>query len=269
MIFISKFLISAKLPQHHSTQYQGLDLIIEWPKGSVRVGVDDSGNRWRRTMLADYGYVPHTTAAGDKENLDVYIGPNTDSDKVYVVEQLKKNGDFDEYKCLLGFDTLDEAYDMYLAHYPEGWGDDRVGEVYEVPYDYVFDEIEKHQESKQAAMESPMSYIWVSPGENDDRIVAGGFADHWKFQDNTYTKGNPITTMEYDNSPRGYAEVRDFSKTISLSLSPACSYAYAFIPDSVVKNFQAKFPGYKVYKNATKKASSTKFSKTAKMPPIK
>lgn len=155
MIFNSKFLtVATKLPQHHSLDYRGLGLVIEWPKGSVRTGEDDRGNKWKRKMEADYGYIPDTVAAGDKEGLDVYIGPQ-ESDKVYVVEQLKEDGEFDEYKVMMGFPDLDTAYETYLKHYPDDWDQTRVGDVFEAPFDYVFDKVQENQEVNEGENPAP------------------------------------------------------------------------------------------------------------------
>lgn len=156
MNFKSKFLITAtKLPQHHSGNYRDLDIVIEWPKGSVRVGEDEKGNKWKRKMEADYGYIPDTVAAGDKEGLDVYIGPDEESDNVYVVEQLTEDGEFDEYKVLLGFSDLETAYETYLKHYPDDWDETRVGEVSEVPFDVAFGHIEKNQAENEGENPAP------------------------------------------------------------------------------------------------------------------
>jgi hypothetical protein len=156
MNFKSKFLRRAeKLPQMHSSEFRGIPIVLEWPKGSVRTGKDNNGKGWKRTMLCDYGFVPETRAAGDGEGLDVYIGPDTESDHVYVVEQLDDEGEFDEYKCLLGFPDMDSAFEMYLAHYPDDWEDSRVGEVFEVPFDYAFDAIEKNQVENEGENPAP------------------------------------------------------------------------------------------------------------------
>jgi hypothetical protein len=156
MRFNSKFLcIAEKLPQMHSTGYRNLPVVIEWPKGSVRTGEDDKGKKWKRKMEADYGYIPDTVAAGDKEGLDVYIGPDPQSEKVYVVEQLKEDGDFDEYKVMMGFPDLDTAYDTYLKHYPDDWDDNRVGDVFEAPFDYVFDKVQENQEKNEGENPAP------------------------------------------------------------------------------------------------------------------
>ena len=142
MEFTSKFL-KAKLHQHST--FRGIPIIIEWPKGSVRTGTNDQGEPWKRKMEADYGYVNSTIGAGDLEPLDVYIGSDEDAADVYVVEQLKEDGSFDEYKVCLGFPDMETAYKTYLSHYPEDWEDTRVGDVDAVPFDEAFDEIERQQ----------------------------------------------------------------------------------------------------------------------------
>lgn len=114
------------------TEFQGIPIVIEWPKGSVRTGTNKDGEHWERKMLADYGKVPGTSARGDNEELDVYIGPDHDAPDAWVVEQLKDDGSFDEYKVMLGFDSLEEAREMYLKHYPAGW-EDHVGDITRLP----------------------------------------------------------------------------------------------------------------------------------------
>jgi len=144
----SSFRVTGKLPQHHNVKLHGLDIIVEWPRGSIREGKDKDGKPWRREMRCDYGFVDDTSAKGDKEPLDVYIGPFRDSEKAYIVEQLKEDGEaLDEYKAVLGCNSLEEAQALYLAHYPKGWGDKRLGDVHEVELDDLRPAIEKHQEA--------------------------------------------------------------------------------------------------------------------------
>jgi len=151
-----------KLPQYHSISYRGLPIIVEWPKGSTRTGEDKEGNPWKREMKADYGFVNNTTAVGDREPLDVYIGPNPDAEYAYVVEQLDEQGNLDEYKCVLGVDSLEEAEEMYLAHYPEDWEDTRLGEIAEIPFDYLFDTVAEHQETKT---DKQAAHAWSHPNK--------------------------------------------------------------------------------------------------------
>lgn len=120
--------------------------MIEWPKGSVRVGEKEDGTPYKTEMKADYGYVDGTDLAPDDGRLDVYIGPNEDAEYAYAIEQLKNDGSFDEWKVMLGFDSLEEAEAMYLAHNDEGWEEDHVGDITEVPLKYLFDLVEENTE---------------------------------------------------------------------------------------------------------------------------
>ena len=173
MPFNANFSIQGKLPQSHSVSWNGLDLIIQWPKGSVREGKDKDGKLWRREMKCDYGYIEDTSAKGDKEGLDCYIGPSRDSEQVFVLEQLKQDGSFDEYKILLGFSSLEEAQEMYLSHYPKEWGRDRLGDCYEASLDSLRQKVEEHQESKEGGKSASLDKVgkhWDSLGRPDLRL---------------------------------------------------------------------------------------------------
>ena len=137
-----------KLPNMHSTEFQGIPVVIQWPKGSVRVGERENGEPYKTEMKADYGYIPDTTAAGDGERLDIYIVPDKDAEYAYVVEQVRKSGEFNEYKVMLGFDSLEDAEEMYNYHAGEK-GDMELGDISEVPFDYLFDKVmQERQEDK-------------------------------------------------------------------------------------------------------------------------
>ena len=145
----SSFLIIGKLPQNHSVVYHGLPLVIEWPKGCVREGKDSSGKVWRREMKADYGYIDDTSGKGDTEPLDIYIGDDSKADKVFVIEQLGEDGEFDEYKLVTGVPDLESAQALYLAHYPEGWEKDRLGDVFEAAISDLKGAVKEHQEEEK------------------------------------------------------------------------------------------------------------------------
>jgi len=135
-----------KLPNMHSTEYRGLPIIIQWPKSSIRVGEHEDGTPFKSEMKADYGYIPGTKANGDEERLDVYIGPDEDAKSAYVIEQLKNDGSFDEYKVMLSFKSLEDAEEMYLAHNDEGWEETHVGDIQEIPFDDLLERVQDHQE---------------------------------------------------------------------------------------------------------------------------
>ncbi|MDF0750270.1 hypothetical protein NLU14_08510 [Marinobacter sp. 71-i] len=104
---------------------QGLEIAIENPKGSVRSGTDPDGKKWESTMAHHYGDIKGTKAA-DGDNLDVFIGPDPESDRVFVIDQVNADGTFDEVKVMLGFRNEKAAKEGYLANYEKGW---KVGPV--------------------------------------------------------------------------------------------------------------------------------------------
>lgn len=95
----------------------GMEISIENRKGSLRRGVDKDGHEWETKMHADYGYI-RGTIGKDKDHLDVYVGPNQESDKVFVVHQNDPvTGEYDEDKVLLGMGTAQEAKALYMKQY--------------------------------------------------------------------------------------------------------------------------------------------------------
>jgi len=94
---------------------QGLDIVIESPKDSLRHGPD-----WIQKMAHDYGYI-EGTKGNDGDELDCFVGPNSDSETLFVVEQNNDEGEFDEHKVMIGFSNMAEAKDAYFANYPEEW----------------------------------------------------------------------------------------------------------------------------------------------------
>ena len=115
----------------------GLDIAIENRKGSVRSGVDKGGKSWSIKMSHDYGYIKRTMGV-DGDHVDVYIGPDKEAEKVYVVHQHKiekvkkwpadtctKCGneppdcwhDIDEDKVMMCFKSKKAAIKAYLSQY--------------------------------------------------------------------------------------------------------------------------------------------------------
>ena len=118
--------------QGHVTLW-GLPITIENPKGSIRRGTDANGKQWEQEMHHTYGKIRRTEGV-DGDHIDVFIGPNLTSDKVFVVDQRNVDtGEFDEHKCMLGFDSLEDAQNGYLSNYEEGW--QGMGTVTEVTMD--------------------------------------------------------------------------------------------------------------------------------------
>ena len=116
-------------PIRRRVNFQNIPVAIEYPAGSVKLGQDEQGNTWSRVYLLDYGFIEGGPNSGDGETMDVYLGPHQSARYVYLVNQLTKQGEFDETKCMLGFASEEEAVQGYLRHYPEGWEKDRVQDV--------------------------------------------------------------------------------------------------------------------------------------------
>ena len=103
------------------TRIHGLEVSIENPKGSTRSGTDPDGNRWEQTLTAHYGYIRRTEGA-DGDHVDVFIGPRPEAEVVFVINQLDpRTGEFDEHKGVLGCLTRQEAKELYLSNYEDGW----------------------------------------------------------------------------------------------------------------------------------------------------
>lgn len=107
----------------------GLDLAIENPKGHVRSGKSESGDEWSVSMAHDYGYIKGTKGL-DGDEVDVFIGPNLESEKAFVIEQVDPSGKLDEHKVMLGFDDEESAKQGYLSSYKAGW--DGLGSIREM-----------------------------------------------------------------------------------------------------------------------------------------
>ena len=108
--------------------YRGLPVTIETAAGSMRRGWDDDGNvTWEVRMRDDYGYVLGTESDRDGDHLDVFLGPDLGSELVFCVDQIDQDtGEFDEHKFILGAHSADQAKDIYLRNFSDGW---RAGKI--------------------------------------------------------------------------------------------------------------------------------------------
>lgn len=156
--------------QGHVTLW-GLPITIENPKGSIRRGTDANGKKWEQVMNNTYGKIRRTEGV-DGDHIDVFIGPNLNSERVFVVDQLNQDtGEFDEHKVMLGFDSIDEAQAAYLSNYEEGWRG--MGPVTEV----TMDEFKKWIDSSHRKTKPFVEYKSVKK-EAGQSAEAGTTADN-------------------------------------------------------------------------------------------
>ena len=98
----------------------GFDVTIENPKGSVRRGTDASGKQWEQEMHNTYGYIRGTEGV-DGDHIDVFLSDEPSKGDVFVVDQVNKDGTFDEHKVMYGFPDIESARKAYLSNYEDGW----------------------------------------------------------------------------------------------------------------------------------------------------
>lgn len=116
-----------------AVRFQGLPVSIETEAGQIRRGQGADGKPWAVEMPAPYGYVKRTEGA-DGDQVDVYLGPDERTDKVFVIDQIDpETGRFDEHKALMGFRTEAEARKVYEAAFSDGSGPARAGAITTMP----------------------------------------------------------------------------------------------------------------------------------------
>ena len=104
------------------TSFDGLQVSIENPIGTTRKWTDDQGRTGEQTFKSDYGYIKGTTGF-DKDHVDLFIKPGYEggANTVYVINQTKQDGSFDEQKVIIGVDSEIEAMELYNSNYEKGW----------------------------------------------------------------------------------------------------------------------------------------------------
>lgn len=126
--------VASRRPRHPGyINAFGMDIAIQTPMGNVRKGTDRDGNAWTTLAPADYGEIRKSKNA-DGAPLDVWIGPNIESNNAFVIEQVDpESGLFDEHKAMLGFNTAKEAIEAYDKSFGKGDGALRRGEIHNMP----------------------------------------------------------------------------------------------------------------------------------------
>lgn len=154
---------------------QDFDIAIENPKGSVRSGVDKDGKEWSQEMHNTYGYFEGTKGK-DSDDVDCFIGPNPLSEDIFVIDQLDKDGNFDEHKVMFGFDSSEEAREAYLSNYEEGWTG--LGDITKVNVEDFHKWVQKDDVRSKPFTEYLKVTDAMDPNEDgDDRLFVNWGAD--------------------------------------------------------------------------------------------
>ena len=100
--------------------WQDLKLGVEYLPGQVRF----PGKKTSKKLRSGYGHIRGYKGA-DGEALDCYLAPAFFADgeepttKLYEIRQMSMDGDFDEHKFMLGYESQDVAELAYLREMPE------------------------------------------------------------------------------------------------------------------------------------------------------
>lgn len=100
-------------------KFRNLDISIETNAGNVRHWYDPHNKEHGETkMLYPYGYI-RMSEGMDGDHVDCFVGPNEAAPNVYIITT-NKAPEFrieDEQKCMLGFDSEEQARQIFAAHY--------------------------------------------------------------------------------------------------------------------------------------------------------
>lgn len=123
-------------PIQEKLVWNGVPISIEWLAGQKRE-YENVPESERKALAAHYGYIRRTDT-DDGEELDVYLKPDSDEKTVFLLVQVGIDlGEYDEIKFMLGFDSIEEAKEAYLAGMPTTM----FGAIFPVDWDKFNDDI--------------------------------------------------------------------------------------------------------------------------------
>lgn len=119
---------------HGHAEWNGLGYSMETPIGGERTAaeLDENGKPIWKAKLPEgvsYGYFKNTEGA-DGEGVDVFMGPNPESETVWVIDQQDAGTKaFDEHKVMAGFESRIDAVKAYKQSFSDGKGWARIKDV--------------------------------------------------------------------------------------------------------------------------------------------
>jgi hypothetical protein len=180
----------------------GLDITIGNPAGSRR------RPEWP-VLKSHYGYVKRTEGA-DGEHIDVFLkeGVPTDYDgPVFVIDQPKANGHFDEHKVMIGWNTEVSARGGYLRNYTRGW---KVGPITQMSMAEFKDWLDSGDTTARAsdAVESPKGDYKTGPQRAAEAKAEGKNKDE-KPESARARRVREYSLKDYDSMPKAIRKVVD------------------------------------------------------------
>ena len=234
----------------------GYNITIENPKGSTRSGKDADGKEWSVKMNYDYGYIRGTKGV-DGDHIDVYLGPDQENGKVFVVDQIdQKTGKFDEHKVMYGFPDAEAATKAYLSQYEDGW---KVGPVTEV----TKEEFKKWVDSSTRKTKPFSEYASVKPmpTASEERRVK---SEESKLPEQAADVNNGGNVLRIgDNTVSLQAEDADYVRRQKESLPKSDAWRSDFPQATILTSkVQSRFPDlYNAAKSGDREAAFELISK--------
>lgn len=147
--------------------WNGLDIGVEYLPGAVRF----PGRKNSKKLRSGYGHIRNYKGA-DGEALDCYLYPGLvpldkgdepqGSDRIFEISQISpEDGDFDEHKYMIGYDSVDAAKAAYLTEMPEEY----FGRIREI----AIADLEQYRRTADYA-ESTLWGVWFK-GRNTPAVV--------------------------------------------------------------------------------------------------
>ncbi len=102
--------------------------VLLWNRLEIGVSHEPGDKRHGHVLTAGYGHIrgsygdpdPVSGEVGDGMAIDVWIGADLGSPKVFRVKQIRpETGEFDEWKYVIGCWSQEEAKQLYLACMPK------------------------------------------------------------------------------------------------------------------------------------------------------
>jgi len=143
--------VDSSMTQNKTIEIDGMEIVIESPKGTIRKGISEDGTKWENELQDDYGYFPNTVGA-DGDEIDVFVTNQEEAMNrpVFVLYQETIDGNFDEHKVILGAETLSDAKSIYYRNY--GLDYTNSGEWESFDFDDLLIELEVMSEDNENRM---------------------------------------------------------------------------------------------------------------------
>ena len=188
-------------------KFQGLDITIENPKGSVRSGVSPDGQFWEVTMPATYGYIKRSKGK-DGDQVDVYVGDQVDAPTAFVIDQVNpEDRKLDEHKVMLGFGSRESALDTYRQAFSDGSAEQRIGGITEMPMQDFKAWVERGKRSR------PVSKLDWKP-DSESVQPAETAAEQPDNKPDTY-QGEPLSADEIENALEAWRELTTLDRQLA------------------------------------------------------